>query len=117
MPCFAVDRGVPDAHDRRRPKRLCRPRGNACIDGDPNHRDAAGVRGPPQAEQERPRTRVPGKAFDVQPASVRFQLAGCGERRHVAQYPVAESVHRFSAQVTVGRVANAHQSVADLLWR
>ena len=59
--------------------------------------------------------RVPRKAFDVQPARVRFSLAGCGERRHVAQQPVAESVHRFCVQVAVGCVANAHQSVADLL--
>ena len=35
-------------------------------------------RGTPLAEQQRPRTRVPGKAFDVQPARVRFSLAGCG---------------------------------------
>ena len=85
MPCFALDLWYAGAHDRRRLKRARGPRGNARVDGDPNHRDASGVRGPPQAEQERPRMRVPGKAFDVQPACVRFSLAGCGERRHVAQ--------------------------------
>ena len=69
---------------------------------------------PPQAEQERSRPRIPRKAFDVQPARIRFSVAGCGERRHVAQQPVAESVHRFRVQVAVGGVANAHQSVIDL---
>ena len=111
MPGFAVDPGMRACTISGARKRPRRSTGIAGVDGDLNHRDASGVRGPPQAEQQRPRPRVPSKAFDVEPARVGLSLADGGERRHVAQQPVAKSGHHFGSQVTVGSVAHSHQPV------
>ncbi len=89
-------------------------RASAYVYGHLNDGDDAGVRRAAQSEQQCPRIRFPRKAFDVQTACVGFPLSGGGDRRHEAQQPVAESVHRFCLQIAVVCVADANQSITDL---
>ena len=85
MPCFAVDRGM---RARTIDGASSAPVVHGATPASTGTRITVmlpGSAGPRWPNRSVRRTRVPGKAFDVQPARVGFSLAGCGERRHVAQ--------------------------------